>query len=92
MPLFQLSPMMYHAAIYRLVEELEPADLPAVGQQLEEAVRRLHSTAKGDWDDKAYEVGFFHTQQSLEFLQTSAAYLAVCSTHTHNQKSCHLPP
>ncbi|XP_043200635.1 rab3 GTPase-activating protein catalytic subunit-like isoform X2 [Amphibalanus amphitrite] len=50
-----LSPMIYHAAIYRLVEELEPADLPAIGQQLEEAVRRLHSAAKADWDDKSYD-------------------------------------
>ncbi|KAF0288161.1 Rab3 GTPase-activating protein catalytic subunit [Amphibalanus amphitrite] len=50
-----LSPMIYHAAIYRLVEELEPVDLPAIGQQLEEAVRRLHSAAKADWDDKAYD-------------------------------------
>ena len=51
--------MIYHAAIYRLVEELEPADLSAVGQQLEEAVRRLHSAAKGDWDDKAYDVSAY---------------------------------
>ena len=51
--------MIYHAATYRLAEELEPADLAAVGQHLEEAVRRLHSAAKTDWDEKAYEVSSY---------------------------------
>ncbi|XP_037068591.1 rab3 GTPase-activating protein catalytic subunit-like [Pollicipes pollicipes] len=49
-----LAPVIYHAAIYRLVEELEPDDLAAVGQQLGEAARRLQSAAKADWEASAY--------------------------------------
>ncbi|XP_037068586.1 rab3 GTPase-activating protein catalytic subunit-like [Pollicipes pollicipes] len=37
-----------------LVEELEPDDLAAVGQQLGEAARRLQSAAKADWEASAY--------------------------------------
>ena len=78
--------MIYHAAIYRLVEELEPADLPAVGQQLEEAVRRLHAAAKADWDDRAYDVsptlrGLISSPHGLLFarsLPTIAFFFRIC--------------